>query len=86
MPSMPDPLYLSPSTDQRMWYVESGSKVSSDCSQVHPHTCMPEITTVARIFGLILLNSSATASVIGTTVLEPSTFTVPDKPSGSDLP
>jgi len=47
---------------------------------------MPEITTVARIFGLILLNSSATASVIGTTVLEPSTFTVPDKPSCSDLP
>ena len=85
LPSMPDPLYLSPSTDQRIWYVESGSKVSSGCSRAHPHPCMPEIPTVARTLGLISPNSSAIASVIGATVLEPSTSTVPDKPSCSDL-
>ena len=85
LPSMPDPLYLSPSTDQRISYVESGSKVSSGCSRTHPHTCMPEIPTVARTLGLISPNSSVIASVIGATVLEPSTSTVPDKPSCSDL-
>ena len=85
LPSMPDLLYFSPSTDQRIWYVESGSKVSSGCSRAHPHTCMPEIPTVARTLGLISPNSSAIASVIGATVLEPSTSTVPDKPSCSDL-
>ena len=41
---------------------------------------VPDTPTVIRTLGYILPNSSATASVIGNTVLEPSTFTVPCNP------
>src|SRR5687767_10524872 len=39
---------------------------------------VPEMPTVTRVPGLAFWNSSATASLIGNTVLEPSSVTRPD--------
>src|SRR3546814_14699619 len=47
---------------------------------------VPETPTVTRTSGPTFLNSSATASVIGYTVLEPSIVISPERPSEDRFP